>query len=251
MCGLLGAAVYFFGAVGADAYGLRHKYELKRRNVNIENLQTSTRATGSVVIYRTAGIKNIINYTGANYQLRFDDMEKGLRKLAKAGDFLIVQQEIQNEITEKVIEIGSEIGMRIVLNPAPASLLRKYIYKKVEFLIPNETEVKILTNEKSVDLAIRKLLKTGVKNVIVTLGENGAAFSSKAGGGIVSVGANKIKVVDTAGAGDAFIGSFITKINEGEKFKNAIIFAQKVASIVCTRYGTYENFPTLAEIKSL
>jgi sugar/nucleoside kinase (ribokinase family) len=83
------------------------------------------------------------------------------------------------------------------------------------------------------------------------LGENGVAFSNRDGSDVVSIGANKIKVIDVAGAGDAFIGSFITKINEGEKFRTAIVFAQKVASIVCTRCGTYQNFPTLDEINSL
>jgi ribokinase len=252
ICGLLGGKVYLFGAVGADIYGSLHTKELKSRGVNVDFLQTQGAATGTVIISKIVGVKYIINYTGANYKIEFGDIERGLHKLAAKGDFLILQQEIQNEITEKVIDLGYDLGLRIVLNPAPASLLREDIYKKIEFLIPNETEYKILTGEDLYAPAIRKLLKMGVKNVIITLGENGVAFSNTDGSGsAINVPAIKINAVDEAGAGDAFIGSFITQINNGEKFKDAVAFAQKVAAVVCTRKGTYQNFPTLQEINEL
>jgi ribokinase len=63
--------------------------------------------------------------------------------------------------------------------------------------------------------------------------------------------ANKVKVVDSTAAGDAFNGAFASSISEGHSIEEAIEFANRVASIAVTRMGAQSSMPYLSEINDL
>ena len=103
----------------------------------------------------------------------------------------------------------------MLLNPAPARLLPEELLSLPDFLVPNESELSLLTNQPvndipSAEKAAKLLLERGVQNVIVTLGANGALIVSK--GTTKHIPSFQVDVVDTTAAGDAFIGGFAIRL---------------------------------------
>ena len=135
----------------------------------------------------------------------------------------------------------------------------------VDILIPNETEFCTLSgllnlaelDEKTLaalpDQDLHGLCRRfGVATVIVTLGARGCLVSRTEGHAFVPA-LTGIKVVDTTGAGDAFVGAFATALAElgPDKIEQAARFANAGAALSVTKHGTAPAMPQRAEINAL
>lgn len=99
----------------------------------------------------------------------------------------------------------------------------------------------------------------GAKIVAVTLGKEGTLVSNNRD--MTRVGSIKIKSIDSTGAGDAFVGAFLSRvsqlkdskslIDDFEAIKEITAFANKVGALVCTKLGAISSLPTLEEVKAL
>ena len=58
----------------------------------------------------------------------------------------------------------------------------------------------------------------------------------------------KVKVVDTTGAGDAYNGGFSLALLKGKKIKDCLELANTVAGLSTTKFGAGDSMPTLNEI---
>jgi len=92
-------------------------------------------------------------------------------------------------------------------------------------------------------------LEKGVKNVIISMGSRGAYVKSDNFTGIVP--AVKVRVVDITAVGDVFNGALAVALAEGNDFRNAVIFANKAASISATRMGAQASAPYRKELSDL
>jgi len=126
----------------------------------------------------------------------------------------------------------------------------------VDIIKVSDEETRLLTDEEDPEKAAKALLDKGVSCVIVTLGANGAYIATK--DAAVHSSGNKVKVIDTTGAGDSFMGAFLSKLTENNKKpselteKNLISyaeFANKVAAFVVGKRGSLKIMPTPADIK--
>jgi ribokinase len=163
-----------------------------------------------------------------------------------------MQLEIPVNTVEFVANRASANGNRVILNPAPAHYLSDNLLKCLYLITPNETEAEIITGIKvydtpSAEMAARKLCEKGVKNVIITMGAAGAYLLS----GTVSeiIPAVPSKAIDTTAAGDVFNGALAVAISEGSELNDAVVFANKAASISVTRMGAQTSAPYRKEIK--
>jgi sugar/nucleoside kinase (ribokinase family) len=114
--------------------------------------------------------------------------------------------------------------------------LLKSIAEEVDYFIVNDSEVKALTETKSLSTALRKL-KT--KMLVVTLGEFGA-ISNAENREIHMIPALKFplkKIVDTTGAGDVWCGAFLAAYNLSNSFIKSVSAASLISSIKCTGWG--------------
>ena len=91
-----------------------------------------------------------------------------------------------------------------------------------------------------------ELIKMGIKNVIITLGEKGVFYSN--GKDEIYIKARKVKAIDTTGAGDAFNGGFSLALLKGKKIKDCLELANTVAGLSTTKLGAGDSMPTLNEI---
>jgi ribokinase len=165
-----------------------------------------------------------------------------------------MQLETPLETIEAAVDLAACVGVRVILNPAPAQALPSTLLENVFLLTPNETEAELLTglpvrDESGAEKAADKLLATGVENVIITLGSRGAYIAE---GSIRTwIPAHKVTAIDTTGAGDVFNGTLAVALTEGKSLVDAARFANAAAAISVTRPGTQTSAPTRKEIEDL
>ncbi len=255
--GKLGGNVEMLGCIGNDDFGKNQETNLSKFNVNTKNLKISgTAPTGTAVIYVDENGKNsIVVVAGANTSCDIEYL-KTKEDNFKNSDYVLLQLEIPMEAVKYSVEKGKELGKTVILNPAPApETICDDILKNIDFFTPNESELQRLAKlEKmetleDVEKGARVFLEKGVKNVMVTLGENGVLLVNK--DTVQHFPANKVKAVDTTAAGDCFNGAFVLGLSEGKSIAESIIFANKASSIAVTRKGAQNSIPMREEVEKI
>jgi ribokinase len=198
---------------------------------------------------------NAINVVpGAAAHLNNKDIDNNLEIMEKSKIFL-TQMETPDEVTIYSLKKAKENNCLTILNPAPARKINEENFALLDFFTPNETEAEFylknkITTEEDIKIAGREFLKKGVKNIIITLGERGVYFANENEEYFIDALKLKDQVVDTTGAGDAFNGAFAVGLANDLKFKDALIFANKVAGISTTRAGAASSMPTFKEVNN-
>lgn len=232
----LGAKVKFCGAIGKDQFGKNMKKWLKINKINTCHIKSvSEVSSGVAVIILNNSNNRIVLDPGANLKISVKDIDSFLAK-AKKGDIFVTQLENNISATCYALKIAKEKGMITVLNPAPANVEIKQALNHVDYLIPNETEYKVLKEY---------ILKDA--NLIITKGADGYEYKSKS----VSFAeiAPKVKVMDTTGAGDCFVGAFAYMLASQKPInKGTLDLVTKIASISTTRFGSSISSPTMEEV---
>lgn len=254
-----GARVGFCGAIGKDSLGQTAQEFYRREGVPARFIRKTSHATGTAaILVNDAGENEIIVALGANAVLSPADIPASW--LGKAG-IVIAQLESNLATTAFVLREARRRGATTILNPAPMrSDFNAAVLRHVDVLIPNEREFAALLRARGVavrETRIRQFSavrlhslcrRLGVPTVIVTLGERGC-FLSQPDLAITIPGHRGLKVVDTAGAGDAFVGGFAAglRLFKGE-LTRAAYFANAVAALAVTKSGTAPAMPRVAEI---
>jgi ribokinase len=116
---------------------------------------------------------------------------------------------------------------------------------ELDYFVPNESEAETITgmpvrNVEDAKACAKKLLSSGIRRVIITLGSNGSLLAGN--DAMEHMPAFSLKSLDSTGAGDAFIGSFATFLGEGLPEKDAVRRANLYAGLSTTSVGTQKSF---------
>ena len=251
----LNGEVYFITKVGKDTHADMAFSLYKEAGVNTRNvIQDPSISTGVAGIMIDENGHNAINIVaGAAAHLKNEDIDKSLDTIKDSKIFL-TQMETPDSTTIYAIKKAKENDCLTILNPAPARKINKDDFKLLDFFTPNETEVEFYLNkkidtERGIKNAAADFLDMGVKNIIITLGEKGSYFANKNEEYFIDALKLKNEVVDTTGAGDAFNGAFAVALVNDFKYKEALIFANKVAGISTTRLGAASSMPLFKEVE--
>ena len=247
-----GASVAMVGRVGDDPFGPMLIQNLQDNRVDTTHVQETGSATGTaIIIVASSGQNSIVLSSGANGRLTPADVESAP---FQDGDSLLLQLEIPLETVNHAAKVARRNGLRVILNPAPARQLPDSLLADVDILIPNESELHLLSGRPVTDLdsaksAARELLAKGAKTVIVTLGSNGALLVTDEIA--THVPAFKVNVVDTTAAGDAFIGGLTAALLEGKPLEEAVRYGNASGALATTRFGAQPSLPTIDEVENV
>ena len=202
---------------------------------------------------RATGVGFIILDMGANELMDAAAVDAGESRIAASAVVMAVL-EIPTVAAVRAMELGRKHGAKTILNPAPARPLPDSIFANVDYLTPNESELRILLGlspddpRSSRELAF-ELRRRGVRNVVVTLGRHGALILNDTLD--VTVPAVPVEVTDTTGAGDAFNSGFAVALAEGRDIVEAVRFGVTCGSIACTKLGVVPSLPTRTQADAL
>jgi ribokinase len=250
----LGGQVAFVCKTGDDLFGSEARRLFREEGIDTSHLLTDPSApSGVALITVDRQAENcIVVAPGANANLTPDDLRRAASAFEQA-DIVLLQLEIPMETVEQAALTACATGKRVVLNPAPATAIPARLLAALDLITPNETEAEAITgiriaDRRTADEAARRLAATGAKQVVITLGAQGALVYEAGQSRIVE--GYPVRAVDTTAAGDVFNGALVVALAEGKPLEEAARFACKAAAISVTRPGAQGSIPTRAEVEA-
>jgi ribokinase len=248
----LGGQITFVARVGSDIFGNQALQQFQQEGINTEYIISDPKNPSGVALITldAKGENTIVVAQGANGALTTEDVNKAEKEFEKA-DIILMQLETPLDTIRSAIALASRYGKKVILNPAPAQSLPKDLFKELFIITPNESETETLLGVKisdlnSIEQAAQKLYGLGVKNVVITLGVEGAYLFNSEGGRHIPT--RKVTPVDTTAAGDVFNGALAVAIAEGSSPVKAIEFANRAAALSVTRMGAQSSAPYRSEL---
>ena len=240
-----GAAVRLYGAVGTDAFADTALALLAAGGVDLDGVKRAAASTGSATILVDAHGENCIAVaSGAN---ALADPEAVPDSVLAPATVLVLQHEVPAQANAALIARAHRAGARIVLNAAPARPLGIELLRQVDVLVLNETEASALAAQHQWPAAPRAFTAAAIAvaapifAVVVTLGKEGALAAS--GTDTIHVHAPDVEIVDTTGAGDAFVGALAAAIDARASLQDALRAAVVAGSLACTAVGAQSALP--------
>ena len=221
--------VFMAGRIGTDNFGKQIYDTLSNQNINLDGLKMVDEATGmSVALIGYDGIYSAVVVSGVNQTI-------DLSEIAVPDDLsvLVLQNEINTDANFEIVKKVPESTF-VIFNAAPALTPNKDFFERIDLLIVNQLEAKMLINEEPSIFnnfdALQKLQNLGPKEVIITLGADGYTGISK-NEEIFSEPGIKVDVLSTHGAGDSFVGTLAAFICKGEPISVAAQYAQASSAL--------------------
>jgi ribokinase len=243
---LCGADVAMVARVGGDLFGPATIENLSSHGIDVQNVRiTEGTSTGVAPIFvDSAGENRILVVKGANDHVSPGDVESAA-DLLRSADCVILQLEIPLETVWYTLRLSRQFGVRTILNVAPAQQLDVSELRDAEWVIANETEAQAISGQPACDGKQARncaewLIRKELRNVVITLGANGAVAASA--NETWHSPAFRVTPVDTTGAGDAFTGSFAYFLSSGYEPKEAISRANLYAGLSTEKVGTQSSF---------
>ncbi len=249
---LLGASVVLLGRVGDDGFGGPLTEALREKGVDTSLVEeASDSSTGTALITVTPDGENAITVApGANRRLTVGDVDAAAEAIGGAR-VLVAQMEIPVEAVARGVELARDAGVRPLVNLAPWRNVPPELLRGLDPLVVNEHEAALLLGDEVEGVsgalsAAPKLLSLGPESAVITLGPEGAVFARA--GTADHVPAPKAEVVDTTGAGDAFVGALAFQLAREAPLEDAVAYACRAGAVAVTKEGAQGALPTSKEV---
>lgn len=249
----LGTKVILFGKVGLDTDGKFLRKELVRENI-VDNYigECKDIPTGKAfILLDEEGNNEIVVIHGANNEIDREYIEQNKKEIFKAN-LIVLQFEIPVSTVLFIIDLANKNNVPLVVNPSPYYPLNDQHLYKINYLVLNEVEAGLFLNrtiktKKQATSALQMLKNKGVKNVIITLGKNGAAFVDENNRWGYQP-AFQISAVDTTASGDAFLGGLINGLLDNRSLNDSVVFGNAAGALAASKMGALPSLPNIEEL---
>lgn len=245
-----GGKVHYFGAIGKDGHAQYLLQNFRDLRINISGIAQVDSQTGLAAIFNTRGGKHrLVMSHGANTKATHKQVPENL---LNKNALLVFQAETDLEQNAKLITRAKKKGAAVIYNIAPAAKIPAKVLAQVDYLILNRPEAEVVASNlglsaKNLPLFAKTMAGKFDLACIITLGENGL-IASRGEETPLKIPALSVKVIDSVGAGDAFVGAFAVALAEGLPFETALRHGAVGGSLACTRVGAQTALPTKREI---
>ena len=266
----LGCSTAFIGKVGADSLGGYLRQVLEENGVDHSGLQVGESATTmAIVSIDETGERSFRFLRGADCEMVPEDVDEKMAQNSRILHFgsVSLTQGIARSATIFTARAAHRAGMLVSYDPNYRPALWRTKRDALEWMslpLPlvdiiklSEEELPLLTGSEDLEEGSRALEEQGIRLIMITLGAKGAFCRWQ--GESFTVPSVPAKVADTNGAGDTFMGAALSRLCRREEkplenlergeLEEILAFANRAASITCSRSGAIPAMPTLAEVE--
>jgi sugar/nucleoside kinase (ribokinase family) len=254
----LGLKSTIIGKIGEDNFGRFLLDTLNSEKVNVSGLKLDkdVSTSASMVMISGDGERSILHSFGANAVFCFEDIDLDIVKKSKilliAGTFLMPG--FDGEGTRRLLKFAKENNVLCCMDTAWDS--KGQWLKKIEsslgyleWFMPSYDEAREMSNLTDPAEIAEFFCSKGVKNVIIKLGNEGCFVKPENVKGYKVPAFDKVKVIDTSGAGDSFCAGFIAGLSNGWDIAECANFANAVGAHCIMQIGTTTGIRSIEETK--
>lgn len=271
----LGGSGAMITQLGADPFGDKIVEELEECGIDCNYVKRTNEANTSLafVALKADGNREFSFYRkpGADMLMKPEDVDTAWFEDIFALHFCSVSlgDWPMKEAHRKAVESASKAGALVSFDPnlrlalwddenALRSVVKEFA-PLADVLKISDEEIEFITGKTDIQEALPELLTGNTKLVIYTKGSDGAECYTRSAHGFAA--GKKVKAVDTTGAGDGFIGSFLYCLSRdgvgvdnlsdlpAEKMEEYLAFANKFCGISVTKHGAIASYPSLEEME--
>lgn len=268
--GRLEQPVAFLGRLSTDGFGTRLRRELEADGVGMDSVVPTDAPTTLALVELDAAGHAVYRFYAAGTSAPGLTLEAarsvlpGRPEALYLGTLGIVFEPIASTLEQLAGQVGEDTLVALDPNIRPVAIEDPAAYRarldrilrRTDVLKVSHDDLDWLSPGQPPAQAARQLLERGPAVVLVTLGAEGALVIS--GEELVAVEAPRVEVVDTIGAGDAFMGAFLADwrsrglrradLDSRGELVESTRFACWVAAITCSRAGA--NPPRRADLEA-
>ncbi|MFQ5821874.1 MAG: ribokinase [Candidatus Heimdallarchaeota archaeon] len=247
------------GRVGNDSFGQELRQNLKNAGVDVSAVFIDPEVNSGIAIIAIDDVaqNSIIIIPGANGRVGQVDVERLKQNLSETK-VLLLQLEVPMEATIAAARLGQQMGVTVVLDPAPARDLPASLYTLIDIITPNEVEASQLVGfpvntEADAARAADVILHRGVKTVIIKMGALGVFYATQSDDPSKVrnfIPAFNVDAIDTVAAGDAFNGGLATALIENQPLSVAVRWGAAAGALSTTKPGAQPSMPNRAEFQT-
>lgn len=244
----LGFPCQMVGRIGNDSFGNTLLQSLQNNQVDTTGIliDNSVHTGVAMITVDRAGENHIIVIPEANGNLNETDVQR-LRPYLEGANFLLMQLEIPLFVVEAAAKLAQTMGVKVILDPAPAQTLPLSLYQQIDIITPNASEAEKLvgfpvTDQQSAQKAAQYFQEKGVETPIITLGNQGVYCANRQESFFIP-SFEVDSVIDTVAAGDAFNGALAVALSQEMSLENALIFASAAGALTVTKSGAQSALP--------
>ncbi|CAI0404084.1 unnamed protein product [Linum tenue] len=260
----LGGSSAFIGKLGDDEFGRMLNDILKQNNVDNSGIRfdPDARTALAFVTLRADGEREFMFYRhpSADMLLTESELKTDILNQAKVfhyGSISLISEPCRSAHVA-AMRIAKSSGAILSYDPNLRLALWPSAEAAKEVQI-NEDEIVFLTggdDPNDDNVVLKKLFHPNLKLLVVTEGSAGCRYYTKEFKGRVS--GIKVKAVDTTGAGDAFVGGFLSSLasdpsilKDEKRLKEALYFANACGAVTVTEKGAIPALPSKEAVAQL
>ena len=258
----LGVDVGWLGRVGDDALGERVTREIRAEGVDVVAIVDAAAPTGLMLKERPSPSSTAVFYYragSAGSRLRPEDVPAGWIESAEllhvSGITALLSDSARECLLDSVnraraagVLVSFDVNYRSTLAPPDvAGPLLRTIAESADLVFGGADELRLLFPEADDTEAADRLVRGGCREVVVKHGADGAAVHSS--GAVVEGPGFSVDVVDTVGAGDAFVAGYLSALLEKLDVAERLHRANACGAMLCMTPGDWESTPTLSDVE--